>query len=408
MNIRSFRGLTIAIKSLTAHHLRVALALVAVGIGVGSVVVMVGIGKGAEQDVKRKIETMGPNLLVVNAGVSRSVKGQVGKVSIMTTLVLKDATAIGEECPAVRQVAPAHWRKLLTKYESTAYATKVVGTVPSVQRVRNIGVQAGSFFDDDDNRAMAHVAVIGPTVVRNLFQDRDPLGETILIGKVMFKVIGVTAVKGEIQGDDEDDQVFIPLRTAMNKLMNVTFLSTIYVEASGFEEVRRAEEQIRGLLRERHRLREGQENDFTVQNQADVIEAAGSVARTFSLLVAGIAAVSLLIGGVGILGVMLLSIRERVSEIGIRRAVGASRRDILVQFLIESSFLGIVGGLLGIVAGIAAAQAVKTFSGMPTLLSPEYMALALAFSVAVGMVFGIYPSWKAARLDPIEALNTRA
>jgi putative ABC transport system permease protein len=404
--MRPFRGIRIGLKSLTAHRLRVALALVAIMIGVASVIVMVGIGKGAEEEVKRRIQAMGTNLVVVSAGQSRAVKGQVGRLGIMTNLTVKDASSVAEDCSAVKRVAPTHWKKLPAKYESVSYSTKVVGTVPTIQQVRNISVQAGSFFDEDDDRLMAPLAVVGPTVVRNLFYGKDPLGEQIRIGKVLFKVIGVTSSKGDSQGEDEDDQIFVPLRTAMNKLMNVTYLSNIFVEAAGYEKVQLAEDQIRSLLRERHRLREGKEDDFTIQNQADVIEAASSVARTFSLLVGTIALISLLIGGIGILGVMLLSLKERVGEIGIRRAVGARRKDILVQFLVEASFLGVMGGLLGVLAGALTAELIKVSSGMPVLLVPGYMLLALIFSIATGMIFGIYPAWKAAALNPIEALST--
>lgn len=387
--------------------MRVALAVLAIMIGVGSVIIMVGIGRGAEEDIRKRIESMGTNLIVVSAGPSRSVKGQLGRLGIMTTLTLKDAAAIGEECPSVRQVAPAHTKKLAAKFENVSYSTRIVGSTPEIQHIRNISVEHGMFFDEEENRLMAPIAVVGPTVVQNLFLGRDPVGESIRIGKVLFKVIGVTVPKGNVSGEDEDDQIIIPLRTAMNRLMNVTYLSNIFVEAAGFDSIHAAEGEIRVLLRERHRLREGKDNDFTIQNQADVIETQGSVAKTFSLLVASIAAVSLLIGGVGILGVMLLSIRERVSEIGIRRAVGAGRRDILIQFLAESAFLGIVGGIAGLISGVAASWGVGYFSGMPVVLVPEYVMLSLMFSFVTGLIFGIYPAWKAAGLDPIDALNTR-
>lgn len=404
--MRPFRGIKIGLKSLTAHRLRVALALVAIMIGVASVIVMVGIGKGAEEEVKRRIQAMGTNLVVVSAGQSRAVKGQVGRLGIMTNLTVKDAASVAEDCSAVKRVAPTHWKKLPAKYESVSYSTKVVGTVPTIQQVRNISLQAGSFFDEDDDRLMAPLAVVGPTVIRNLFYGKDPLGEQIRIGKVLFKVVGVTTSKGDSQGEDEDDQIFVPLRTAMNKLMNVTYLSNIFVEAAGYEKVQLAEDQIRSLLRDRHRLPEGKEDDFTIQNQADVIEAASSVARTFSLLVGTIAFISLLIGGIGILGVMLLSLKERVGEIGIRRAVGARRKDILVQFLVEASSLGVMGGVLGVLAGALTAELIRVSSGMPVVLAPGYMFLSLIFSIATGMIFGIYPAWKAAALNPIEALST--
>ena len=408
MRTSQLRGFRIAIRTLTGNPLRVALAVLAITIGVASLIVLVGIGKGTEQKVRRVIEDMGPNLIIVNAGQSRVLKGQLGQFGMMTNLTLKDSSAIAEECPSVRAVAPAYSKKLLVKFENVTYSTKIVGTMPSIQEVRNVSLQSGSFFDEAENRLMAPVAVVGPTVVDSLFGGRDPIGASIMIGKVMFKVIGVTAPKGSVSGEDQDDQIFVPLRTSMSKLMNVTYLSNVFVEAAGFDNIYSTGIEIRSLLRERHRLREDKDDDFTIQNQADVIEAQSSVARTFSLLIVSIAVSSLVIGGVGILGVMLLSIQERISEIGIRRAVGAKRRDILVQFLVESSFLGALGGIAGLFLGLGASAGVKLFSGMPVVLQPDYIVLSLAFSLATGLIFGIYPSWKAARLDPIEALDTEA
>ena len=407
MRASQLRGFRIAIRSLTGNPLRVALAILAIMIGVASLIVLVGIGRGTEQQVRRVIEDMGPNLIIVSAGQSRVVKGQLGDLGMMTNLTLKDAAAIAEQCPSVRTVAPAHSKKLLVKFENVTHSTKIVGTTPSILGVRNISLQSGSFFDDTENRLMAPVAILAPTVVESLFGGRDPAGASVMIGKVMFKVIGVTAPKGSVSGEDQDDQIFVPLRTALAKLMNVTYLSNVFVEAAGLGDVHSAGAEIKSLLREGHRLREDKEDDFIIQNQADVVEAQSSVARTFSLLVASIASSSLVIGGVGILGVMLLSIQERVSEIGIRRAVGAKRRDILIQFVVESSFLGILGGIAGLLLGLGASAGAKMISEMPIVLDPEYIVLSLVFSLATGLIFGIYPSWKAARLDPIEALNTQ-
>jgi len=401
------RGFRIAIRTLTGSPLRVALAVLAIMIGVASLIVLVGIGRGSEQKVRKVIADMGPNLIIVNAGQSRVVKGQLGELGMKTNLTLKDSAAIAEECPSVRKVAPAHSKKLLVKFENVTYSTKIVGTVPSIQEVRNISLQSGSFFDETENRLMAPVAVVGPTVAESLFGGRDPTGASVMIGRVMFKVIGVTAPKGSVSGEDQDDQIFVPLRTAMSKLMNVSYLSNVFVEAAGIENIHSAGAEIKSLLRDRHRLREDKEDDFTIQNQADVVEAQGSVARTFSLLILSIAVSSLVIGGVGILGVMLLSVQERISEIGVRRAVGAKRRDILIQFLVESSFLGVLGGIAGLLLGLGASAAVKLISGMPVVLELDYIVLSLVFSLATGLIFGIYPSWKAARLDPIEALNTQ-
>ncbi len=407
MRPSQLRGFRIAIRTLTGSPLRVALAVLAIMIGVASLIVLVGIGRGSEQKVRKVIADMGPNLIIVNAGQSRVVKGQLGELGMKTNLTLKDSAAIAEECPSVRKVAPAHSKKLLVKFENVTYSTKIVGTVPSIQEVRNISLQSGSFFDETENRLMAPVAVVGPTVAESLFGGRDPTGASVMIGRVMFKVIGVTAPKGSVSGEDQDDQIFVPLRTAMSKLMNVSYLSNVFVEAAGIENIHSAGAEIKSLLRDRHRLREDKEDDFTIQNQADVVEAQGSVARTFSLLILSIAVSSLVIGGVGILGVMLLSVQERISEIGVRRAVGAKRRDILIQFLVESSFLGVLGGIAGLLLGLGASAAVKLISGMPVVLELDYIVLSLVFSLATGLIFGIYPSWKAARLDPIEALNTQ-
>ncbi len=408
MTTAQLRGFRIAIKSLTANPLRVALAALAIMIGVASLIVLVGIGRGTEQSVRKVIEDMGPNLIIVNAGQSRAVKGQLGQMGMMTNLTVKDAEAIAAECPSVRTVSPAYIKKLMVKSENVTYTTKIVAGTPSIREVRNVSLRSGSFFDETENRLMAPVAIVGPTVVDNLFPGRDPVGESMMIGKVTFKVIGVSAPKGSVSGEDQDDQIIVPLRTAMAKLMNVTYLSNVFVEAAGLDAIHSAGVEIKSLLRERHRLRENKDDDFTIQNQADVIEAQSSVARTFSLLVVSIAVSSLIIGGVGILGVMLLSVQERISEIGIRRAVGARRRDILIQFLVESSFLGVLGGMAGLILGLGASAAVELTSGMPVVLEPDYIILALVFSLTTGLVFGIYPSWKAARLDPIEALNTQA
>jgi putative ABC transport system permease protein len=323
----------------------------------------------------------------------------------MTTLTLKDAAAILEECPAVRHVAPAHVKKLPAKFENVTYSTRIVGTVPAVQAIRNISAGSGTFFHEDEDRVMATVAVLGPTAARMLFGDRDPVGESIKIGKVYFKVIGVTQAKGSLSGEDEDDQIFVPMRTAMNRLMNVTHLSHIFVEATSFEQIRDAEQQIRALLRDRHRLGTGKLDDFTIQNQADVIETRSATARTFEVLIVSMAGISIVIGGVGILGVMLLSIRERVGEIGIRRAVGAREKDILIQFLVESTVLGLFGGIIGLVVGLVGTEAVGRLTDMPVSVSYEYVAIAIVCSLLSGIIFGIHPSWKAARLNPIEALH---
>ncbi len=408
MRDRHLSGIRIAVKSLTSHPMRLGLAVMSITIGVASVIVLVGIGRGAELEVRGTIDKMGTNLVVVSAGRSRVIKGQLGEIGMKKTLTLRDATAVAEECPSVGKVAPAYAKKLLVRFEDMTHSTKIVGTVPSIREVRNLSLQSGSFFDDAENRLMAPVAVLGPTVVESLFGGRYPVGNSILIGKVSFRVIGVTRPKGSVSGEDQDDQILVPLRTAMKKLVNVTYLSHIFVEATGSNNMCSAADEIKSLLRERHRLRKSREDDFVMQNQADILEAQSSVARTFNILVVGIAVSSLVIGGVGILGVMLLSVQERTREIGIRRAMGAKKRDILFQFVVEASLLGISGGIAGLFIGLGASVGAELIGGMLVVLQPDYVFLSLAFSFATGLIFGIYPAWKAARLDPIAALNTEA
>ena len=280
-----------------------------------------------------------------------------------------------------------------------------MGAAPNLPEIKNLSLVRGRFFNEDEDRIMARVAVLGPTPAKNLFGNANPVGEVIQIKNVAFEVIGVTKEKGMIAGQDEDDQIYIPLNTAMKRLMNVTYLSQIYLQARNTEVMKPAEREIRNLLRERHRLKEDKPDDFTIQNQLDVLEAERGTTESFTLLIGSIAGVSLLVGGVGILAVMLILVRERTNEIGVRRAVGARRKDILLQFMMEATTLSIGGGFVGILLGLLGSLLVRYATKWPVSLSVTPILVSFGFSFVVGFFFGVYPARKASRLDPIVALR---
>ena len=405
--MKIYQNLKISRKALLAHKMRTVLALLGIIIGVSAVIIMVAIGRGAQKEVLGKIEEMGTNLIVVNAGQVRTFAGRKRQIGNVTTLTLRDAKTIEEECPSVRLVAPVQSKKLQVKYGGLSTKTSIVGTTPDFQKIRNFHVQKGEFFTAEENRASLRLAVLGQTVVKNLFEDADPIGEIIRIQKIPFTVIGVLQAKGvDINGVDQDDQIIIPIYTALRRVFNLTYLSTIYVQSKDSESLHGAVEEIRALLRDRHHLnRHAKPDDFTIQNQADVLAAQKEATDTFTMLIGSIAAISLLVGGIGILAIMLMVIRERTNEIGLRMAVGARRKDVLMQFLLESLILGIGGGFLGIIFGICGSLAIGFSTSWSASLSFPSILVAFFFSLIVGILFGVYPARKASLLDPIDALQ---
>lgn len=405
--MKIYRSLKISQKTLLAHKLRTVLALLGIIVGVSAVIIMIAIGNGAEEEVVSKIEAMGTNLVIVNAGEIKTTGGRQFKGTV-TTLSLEDVDAIEKNISPVVGAAPIQTKKLQVKYGNLSTNTTIVGSTPNFTSVRNFKVEKGAFFSEMDNKASLRVAVIGKSVVENIFGNDDPINATIRIGKVPFKVIGVLESKGvDMYGTDQDDQIIIPIRTALRRVFNQTYISSVYLQIDKQENTEIAAASVQQILRKQHKLdKKDKPDDFTIQNQVDLIEAQKETSDTFTTLTASIAGVSLIVGGIGILAVMLLSIRERTNEIGLRMAVGARRKDIRTQFLFESSFLSIGGGIIGIFIGIIASLSIKYILDWSIVISLISVMLSFGFSMAIGLFFGVYPAHRASLLDPINALRS--
>lgn len=401
------RNVMLSRRTLFAHKLRTILALSGITIGVTAVIIMVAVGRGAQQEVLRIIQEMGSNLLVVSAERPQAFGGGRFDSGDLATLTRADSEAILEQCPAVALVAPAQHKRLQVKHEISTLQTKVLGTTPDYPTIRNFKVVRGNFFWPEEEKAAKRVAVLGAAVARNLFVQDDPLGEIIRIEKIPFEVVGVLKPKGITpDGANEDDQIIIPLRTALRRVFNQNHIENIYVQATRRETMKRAEAEIRQILRERHRMEiDGRPDDFTIQNQITTIEAEQTATESFTLLITAIAAISLFVGGIGILAVMQIAVRERTSEIGLRMAVGARRSDVLVQFLAEALIQGLVGGLIGVLLGVLGSAVVGWTTRWHTVIPLDFTGLALVVSLSVGLFFGVYPARRASLLFPIDALR---
>ncbi|MBC8357589.1 MAG: ABC transporter permease [Candidatus Aminicenantes bacterium] len=374
-------------------------------IGVAAVVVMVSMGRGIQKRVLDMIHDMGTNLIVVNAGHITLVGGRERQSAIVTTLRPGDSDAIQDHCAFVTEVAPETSRKMNVQWESENLMTDVVGVTPAAFQVRNIKIEMGRYFDSAENDTARRVALVGSVIVEKLFNAEDPVGHRIRIGQAPFEVVGVMKAKGvDANGVDRDDRILIPIKTAMRRLVRTTYIQKIHIQVAHSGHLQRAEKEIRELLRERHRLWD-KPDDFTIQNQATLVQTEKESTRTLTLLVASVAAISLLVGGIGILAVMLTACRERRREIGLRRAVGARRRDIRTQFLLESLIIAGLGGFFGAALGMLSAFLASKVGGWPAIESWDAIGLGLILSAIVGLIFGIYPASKAAALEPIEALR---
>ncbi|MDU4962517.1 MAG: ABC transporter permease [Sporomusaceae bacterium] len=398
-------SVAIALNALLGNKLRSILTMLGIIIGVGAVIAMISLGMGVRQQVQNSISGLGSNLIMVSPGAARTA-GVRQAAGSNTSLDMKDAQAIARDVSGVTAVAPAVSRQYQLVAGNQNWNTQVQGTTPEFLGVRNMTVEGGSFFTDRAVDARERVAVIGSTVAGSLFPNSSPIGQTIRINQSPFRVIGVLASKGQSAGGgDQDDIVLIPITTAQERLMGITYVQLINIQAESEAVIYQVQDEVTSLLRARHGLRTDQEDDFTVRNLVSVMETAAEATGTITLLLGNIAAISLLVGGIGIMNIMLVSVTERTREIGIRKALGAKHRDILLQFLIEAVVIGVLGGVIGILLGVGASGIISAFAGWNTVISPLSIAAAFAFSVAIGMFFGIYPAQKAARLDPIVALR---
>ncbi len=398
----------IAFKALGRNKMRSGLTMLGIIIGVAAVIAMIAIGSGAKVRIQEQIASMGSNLLIVLSGSATSGGFRWGSGSV-PTLTVEDSKAIASELSAVKYSAPVLQGITQVVFQNQNWSTITFATTPEALLIRDWPAIRGRTLMQADVDGAAKVCLLGQTVVDNLFGEMDPVGQVVRIKKFPFIVVGVLSVKGQTTwGQDQDDIVYVPLTSGMRLLFGKHFpgmVRSISVQATGPDTMKLAEEQISQLLRQRHRIRPGQENDFTVRNLSEAFSAAEQSARVMSLLLGAIASISLLVGGIGIMNIMLVSVTERTREIGIRMAVGARGRDILYQFLIEALVLSLIGGVIGILMGVGASQLISHFFRWPTLISPQALLLSFSFAGGVGIFFGFYPARKAANLDPIEALR---
>ena len=400
----------VALRALRVNKLRSALTMLGIIIGVGAVIAMVGVGAGAQARVAEQIQSLGSNLIIVLSG-STTAGGIRGGQGTRLTITEEDANAIGREVAAVQASAPSMRGSAQIVYGNLNWSTGIQGVTPEYFEAREWNVTSGRAFTPEDLAGATKVALLGLTTAQNLFGDSDPLGQIVRIKKVPFTVIGVLDRKGQNSwGQDQDDVAVIPLTTAKKKVLGVSqanarSVGAISIKIRPNEDMAEAEMQIRELLRQRHRLQPYQDDDFTVRNLSEILQTQEESSKVMTYLLAAIASVSLLVGGIGIMNIMLVSVTERTREIGLRMAVGARGRDILLQFLVEAVTLSLIGGIIGIVLGLASSQAISQFAEWRTQVPAQAVAIAFGFAAAVGVFFGFYPARKAARLDPIEALR---
>jgi len=405
-----FQALRIALRSLRVNKLRTALTMLGIMIGVGAVIAMVSIGSGAQARVAEQIQSLGSNLIIVLSGSSNAAGVRLGQGSQLT-ITEDDAAAIAREVPVVQVAAPTSRGTAQVVYGNLNWSTQIQGVTADFFEARDWGVDNGRPILSEDVDGATKVALVGQTTAQNLFGETDPIDQIIRIKKVPFTVVGVLGRKGQSSwGQDQDDIILIPLSTAKKKVLGVSqanarSVNAISVKVRSAEDMAEAETQVRALLRQRHRLQPSQDDDFWLRNLSEVLQTQEESTKVMTYLLGAIASVSLLVGGIGIMNIMLVSVTERTREIGLRMAVGARARDILTQFLVEAVTLSLIGGIIGIALGIGGSNAISYLAEWRTVLAPQAVVVAFGFAAAIGIFFGFYPARKASRLDPIEALR---
>ena len=404
--MKFFSSFSIAVTALLAHKTRTLLASLGILIGIASVIVMVAIGKGSQQEVMDVIAGMGENMVTIIAGEMKRRGGRLRLSGNVITLTPKDAERIADEIDEVELVAPFEEKRMNAKFDNNAAETSIIGSTLDFPMIRGYRIENGELFSEKDIKTAGRVAVIGKTTVKNLFGEEDPVGQIVKVHFIPFKITGVFEAKGvDTNGLDQDDLIFIPLPTLMRRIVNQTHVSRIFVKISNRKNISKATEKIRELLRESHKLTDDREDDFTLVSQLDLEDMKRETSELFTKLIVGVAAISLLVGGIGILAVMLISVKERTKEIGLRRAVGATRRDIIRQFLYESLLIGFLGGVIGIILGVGLTLGLTHWGEWTLLLDQDSIWTASWVCALIGVVFGVFPAIKASKLDPMEALT---
>lgn len=400
-----FSVLKLAFISLGRNKTRSFLTALGIIIGVSSVITMVGLGQGAYSSVQDQISKMGTNLIMVIPG-SSSRGGFRGGMGTITTLKEEDGEVLSRECPSITLVSPVARTAGQVVFTSQNWSTSVMGVNEFFLDIRAWKCASGRFFSEREVRSGTKICVLGKTVADKIFGEIDPVGKTIRLKKMPLEVVGVLESRGQTgMGNDQDDIVLLPFQTVQRRMLGISHAHMLYLSAINEEMVETAKEEITEVLRRRHKIQEDQDEDFMIRTQADIAEMAGSTLGIIAVLLGSVASVSLLVGGIGIMNIMLVSVTERTREIGIRMAIGARGKDILTQFLVEAVVLSCVGGIFGIIFGASLTHAITSFTLWPTIVSVPAVVTSILFSGFVGVFFGLYPAWKAAQLDPIEALR---